>query len=94
MPGHEYYNLASLDLCPGGPGTGPWGGLCANDVNVLWQQVALPLGTTPFHFAATATTANFGPFTLPPGLAFEMISIDLTGGVAGCISTAVRYTVY
>jgi hypothetical protein len=92
LPGHEYYNLASTDLCPGGAGTGPYGGLCSNDPTALLQQINLPLGAVPFHFAATGTTASFGSYGLPAGFAFEAICVDVTGG-AICISETTRHTV-
>jgi trimeric autotransporter adhesin len=93
VPGHEYFNVVSTDLCPGGPGAGPYGGLCANDPSALWQQITLPLGTPPFHFAAAGATATFGPYALPPGFAFEAVAFDLVG-TAPCISTAIRHTVW
>jgi hypothetical protein len=42
-------------------------------------QAALPLGTWPFHFLAPATEIAFGPYPVPPGLAVEAITVDITG---------------
>jgi hypothetical protein len=94
VPSHEYYNIVSTDLSPGTVGTGPYGGLWFNDPAMLMQQVALPPGTAPFHFVAPGTSFSFGPYPLPPGISFEAISVDVTGGVIGCLAPAQRYTVY
>jgi trimeric autotransporter adhesin len=94
IPGHEYYDLVSLDLCAGGPGTGPYGGLCFVDPSQLLAQLTLPIGSVPFHFVATAPDATFGPYALPAGLVFEAISVDVTGGVVGCVSPVTAYTVF
>lgn len=93
VPGHAYQNVVSDVLCPGGPNTGPWLGLCAGDPGFLFAQVALPLGAVPFHHQATALSAVFGPFPLPPGLTFELVCFDRTGDVLGCAGPAIRYTV-
>ena len=92
MPGHEYYNVVSLDLSPEGPGTGFWGGLSFLDPSFLFQQLAIPLGEEPFHFLAANTMESFGPFGIPPGLSFEVLCGDATGGVVGCLSSVTRYT--
>ena len=92
VPGHEYYNLASLDPCAAGPGTGPYGGLCFADPATLINQLLAPIGAVPFHFVAGAADAAFGPFLLPPGLAVEALSVDVTGGVIGCISPVTSFT--
>jgi hypothetical protein len=94
VPGHEYYNVVSLDLCPGGPGSGPYGGLCFADPAFLLQQLLLPAGTPPFHFVAAVPTMAFGPYGLPPGLSFQAVSADVTGGVIGCLSAVAGHTVY
>jgi trimeric autotransporter adhesin len=97
VPGHEYFNLFSLDLCTPDPGTGPYGGLCASNPGFLMQQVLLPLGSAPFHYLATGTSASFGPFVLPAGLSFDVLcvdGIDLASGTAGCMSSVTRHTVY
>lgn len=94
LPGHEYYNLASLDLAPGGPGSGPYGGLSYVDVSVLISQLSMPAGVAPFHIVASGATATHGLYTVPPGITFEAISVDVTGGSLGCISTALQYTTY
>ena len=91
--GHEYYNLASPDPAPGGPGTGPYGGLFFNDVSLLLQQIAFPAGAGPFHFIAQAPDVAFGPYALPVGFALEAISVDVTGGVIGCLTPVQSLTV-
>ena len=94
IPGHEYYNLASPTPCASGPGTGPYGGLCFANVADLVRQLTLPVGTAPFHFVAGSPDATFfGPFPLPPGLAIEALSVDVTGGTLGCLSPVVSYVV-
>src|SRR5204862_1288826 len=57
LPGHEYINLFSQESCGGALGTGPWFGLCANDLWLLIAEYFSPIGTFPFHFMATATSA-------------------------------------
>jgi hypothetical protein len=94
IPGHEYVNVASLELCVGGPGTGPWGGLCASDPMTLIAQALQPVGTEPFHYLASGTSVSFGPYALPAGLALEVLSVDFTGAAVGCLSSVVRHVVY
>lgn len=93
VTGNAYQNVVSDVLCPGGPNTGPWLGLCAGDPAFLLGQIALPPGVAPFHYQATALTSVFGPFALPPALTFELVSFDRTGNVLGCSGPAIRYTV-
>jgi hypothetical protein len=96
IPGHQYFNVFSLEVCPAGPGSGPYGGLCASNPASLVQQLLLPLGTTPFHFLATGANATFGPYQVPPGLTFDALcvdSVDLNAGTVGCFSPAQRYVV-
>ena len=52
--GHEYFNLWSVNLCAGGPGTGPWGGLCFNYVPDLLNELQVPVASDPFHFVAAS----------------------------------------
>ena len=75
----EYYNIFSVEPC-GVAGSGPYFGLCASDVFSLLNQFLLPVGSVPFHFAATGPTANFGPFALPPGLTVDGISLTVSEG--------------
>jgi hypothetical protein len=93
VPGREYFNIISFDLCPGGPGSGPVGGLCFTNISVLFAQVQVPVGTPPFHFVASATAIAFGPYGLPPGLAFDALCADVTGGILGCVSPVSRHVV-
>jgi hypothetical protein len=92
IAGHEYYNVFSFDLAPNGAGSGIWAGLHFIDPNFLFGQVALPLGLPPFHFLATGREQGHGPYTAPPGISFEVLSGDATGGVIGCLSSVARYT--
>ena len=87
-PGHAYYNIFSFDLCPGGVGTGLFGGLCVTspaNLQFVLDQLLAPLGTSPIHFTASSSYVTAGPFTLPP-LTVEAITIDFTGGALGPIS--------
>lgn len=93
VAGREYFNVASAALCPAGPGSGPVGGLCFPDPAPLLFQLQLPAGAAPIHWLATAPVMTFGPYALPPGLVFEAVCFDATGGVLGCLSPAVRYAV-
>jgi hypothetical protein len=94
VPGHEYFNVFSPDVCPGPPGSGPYLGLCSNDLNVLVAQVLLPLGSPPFHFIAPERTLAFGPFTLPAGTTYDAICSDFTGGTIHCVSNVGRLTIH
>ena len=90
MPGHEYLNVFSPDVCPGAPGSGPYLGLCANDPNMLIAQAVLPTGVEPFHFTAYDRRRTFGPFQAQPGLTIDGICVDVTGGTLGCASAVSR----
>jgi hypothetical protein len=94
IPGHEYFNVFSVELCPNGLGTGPYGGLCFTNPADLLLQLQLPVGSAPFHIVAASATETLGPYPVPPGFAFEAISVDWTGGGTGCISPAVGYTTF
>jgi hypothetical protein len=97
VPGHEYFNIFSTDVCAGGPGTGPYGGLCSNDFSNLVQQALLPLGAAPFHYLATGSSASFGPYPAPIGLTLDVLCIDsvnVATGNLGCLSAVSRWTVY
>lgn len=96
-PGREYYNLFSLDPCPGGPGTGPatfFGGCVATAANLqfITSQILAPVGTGPFHLIAQSSYGSFGPFNVPP-IIVEGICLDVTGGVLGAASPVVRIVV-
>jgi hypothetical protein len=77
--GREYLNVFSFETSVGAQGQGPWLGLYASDPAFLMAQAALPLGTWPFHFLAPGTEITFGPYPVPPGLAVDAITIDMTG---------------
>jgi hypothetical protein len=91
QPPLEYYNLFSTQPC-GVVGSGPYFGLCATDVFTLLNQFLLPVGSLPFHFPATASSATFGPFLLPPGMTVDGISLTVSGG-GFCTSPVSRLTV-
>lgn len=96
QPGIEYYNLFSLDLCPGGPGTGsgPFGSciLTAQNVQFISNQISLPIGSPPFHFIAPSSFVTWGPFALGP-MTVDAICIEVTGGAISATSPPVRLTV-
>lgn len=88
----EYVTVFSLDPCVAGPGSGPYLGLCSNNLPVLLSQLLVPLPSPPFHFIAAASPVSFGPFAVAPGLVIEAITVDVSGGVLGCWSPVRRYT--
>lgn len=79
--GQEYYNIVSFDLCPGGPGTGPLGGMCFNDLNFLFLQLSLPIGVQPFHFIATGTSQSHGPISLGGPFTVDIVAVQMTPSV-------------
>jgi hypothetical protein len=88
--GSEYYNLFSLDVCGGGPGSGPpaYFGLCATssaNLAFLWQQVLLPVGSPPFHFVAPTSYAIWGPYFVAP-ITVDALCIEVTP--AGIVSNS------
>jgi trimeric autotransporter adhesin len=93
VPGREYYNVASFDVCAGCPGTGPYGGLCFDDLGFLFLQLAYPVGSHPFHFVAAAPALVTGPYLAPTGVTLEAVCADVTGGALGCLSHVRRFTV-
>ena len=88
IPGSIYYNMFSLTPCAGGPGTGPWLGLCAPDPTPLVSLFLSPVGTEPIHFKAGSHYLNFGPYQLPP-LTVDGVCFEYNGTLGG-ISPAVR----
>ena len=93
VAGHDYVNVFSLEACLGAPGSGPWFGLCASDPLFLLWQIGLPVGSVPFHFMAGSTSAVFGPYALPPGIALDGLAVDLTGGTISGVSPVARLLV-
>ncbi|MAG56193.1 MAG: hypothetical protein CMJ83_07885 [Planctomycetes bacterium] len=94
-PGNEYYNLFSLDLCPGGPGTGPiatLGGCLGPNAQFVFSQLMAPLGAVPFHVIAPAVNPSWGPFTVPP-TTMDALCVDVTSGIIGPVSPVVRIVV-
>ena len=94
-PGTEYYNLFSLNLCPGGPGLGQFGGLCittSGNLQFMLNQLLMPLETPLIHFTAASSYVTWGPFALPL-LTVEAIAFDFTGSVLGPISQVATITV-
>jgi len=92
VSGHEYRNVASFDVCPGCPGSGPYGGLCINDFTFVDYELAFPIGAVPFHFIASGATAVMGPFAPPVGVSFDAVCADVTGGTIACLGLTVRVT--
>jgi hypothetical protein len=99
IPGNEYYNIFSLDICPSGAGTGPslYGGLCilsAANYQFVVSQVTTPLGTppSPFHFTAPGSRVTWGPYSLPP-ITMDAICVDGTGGTVGSVSPVERIVI-
>jgi hypothetical protein len=94
-PGNEYFNIFSLDLCPAGPGTGPYLGLCATtlaNAQFILLQASLPLGSPPFHFIAPTSSVSWGPYTVGPGT-LDALCLEVTGGVLGSYSSVTRITI-
>lgn len=87
--GNEYYNLFTVnEACPGGQGSGPFLGLCTNDLGFLIAQVMAPVGVWPFHFVVppwnTMNTSSWViPAGVPAGLTIETVAfeVDTMGGI-------------
>jgi hypothetical protein len=97
QPGREYFNLFSLDLCPGGPGGGPatYLGLCLTssaNLSFLGQQIVLPIGSPPFHFVAPASYAIWGPFAVSP-ITVDALCLEVTAAGIGAVSPVQRLVV-
>lgn len=97
QPDREYYNLFSLDVCPGGPGSGPAGylGVCLNssaNLAFLNQQLLLPIGAQPFHFVAAASYAVSGPNFVAP-ITVDALCIEVTPTGIGSASEVRRIVV-
>lgn len=89
-PGHEFFNVISLDPCAGPPGSGPDFGLCIRtpqNVQFIRAQLMTPLGTAPFHFVAAVREPSFGPYALPP-MTVELLCVDVTSGLVSSIQRA------
>lgn len=96
LPGNDYYNVFSLEPCPGGPGTGPWLGLCTTNFASTFATIfALPRDVTPFFFRASSDRIVWpGAPGLPRGLQIEIVCLDVTGGRLGGFSPVFSYTVF
>jgi hypothetical protein len=95
-PGNEYFNIFSLDVCPGMPGSGLYSGLCIYSLansQFVFSQLMTPLGTPLSHFVAPSSYLNWGPFALPP-LTIDGICLDVTGGVLGPVSPVARLVIH
>jgi hypothetical protein len=93
--GNEYFNIFSLDVCPGVPGTGFYSGLCIYGLanyQFVFSQLMTPLGTPLSHFVAPSSYVTWGPFALPP-LTIDGICLDVTGGVLGPVSPVARLVI-
>jgi hypothetical protein len=74
------FNVISTEMCGGGPGSGPYLGLCASDPTSLILQLTIPPGTLPFRFVSNGTTQDFGPYPgIPAGLTVDAITLDIAG---------------
>ena len=93
IPGNEYYNIASVSLCPGCVGSGPYSGLCFDEFSFLQYQLGFAVGSYPFHFLAPGASVSTGPYFVAAGSAFDALCADVTGGNLGCISRVVRFTI-
>jgi hypothetical protein len=91
IAGREIWNFYSFSACPGGIGTGPYLGLCFNNINDLLLQLATPPNTPPLRYIATECSQTFGPLALPTGLNFDVITLDFnaTTGVINGFSNVV-----
>jgi trimeric autotransporter adhesin len=93
IPGRSYFNVFGIGS-PNEPiGLGPWAGLHAADPSFLFAQLYLPFGTEPFSFVAAASSYEFGPVALPPGLVLDVLSADGTPGGPILISPVDRVTI-
>jgi hypothetical protein len=94
VSGREYYNLLSLRPCAV-TGAGPFLGLCASGplaLSFLVAQIGAPLGG-PTHFVAPSDYVSWPAFLLPltDAGAFDVVCVDVTGGVIGALSKVVRF---
>lgn len=92
-PGHEYHNIASVPVCPGGPGSGisTLAGLCINSASLL-AQLAIPVGTPPLHFIATSAAITWPGMVIAP-VTLDAVCVDVTGGVLRDASPVLRVTI-
>ena len=91
--GRECFNVFSPEPCPGGPGGGPYLGLCSSYPQILLDQVLMPLGVGLTHFVAPADHLSWGPYLLPP-LTIEGVCFDLAGASFGSVSPVASLTIY
>jgi hypothetical protein len=94
-PSRQYHNVFSLDLSPGGPGTGPHFGLCLLTVpnyQFILSQLQAPPGTPLFNFLARDSYTIWGGYQIPP-ISVDGIVFDFTGGVIGAVSPVTRIVV-
>lgn len=90
LPGAEHFTVLSGELCPGGPGTGPYLGLCATNFADLANQLFIPISAgLPFHFLAATPTEVFGPYALPP-VTIEAVCFEVNLGGFGAVSAVSR----
>lgn len=88
IPGRTYFNVFSVDLCPQGPGTGPFGGLCVATpagIQFVQAQLLAPLGTGFLHFVAPEPTVAWPPTSIPP-LAVEGVCVEVATGLVSPVS--------
>ena len=82
---YEVYTLVSLD--PAVP-TGSGGFLGMNLDAFLVGIFSQPLGAAPFHIQMTGPTYSWGPFTLPPGVSIDWVTVGISGGALVEITNA------
>lgn len=81
--GFDFFNIFSIIPCPGGPGTGPFFGLCAIDPNLeLIPQALNPVGVDPFHpyaFTDSYTSPTYNGIV--PGIVVDILSLQVANGL-------------
>jgi hypothetical protein len=92
VPGKIYRNVFS-DACAAPVGSGGFYGLCYGDGSLLLMQSALSVGTVPFYWFATDSTAQFGPYVMPPSAALDALCAEVSGGTVVDVGPVTRIIV-
>ncbi|MAG56634.1 MAG: hypothetical protein CMJ83_10125 [Planctomycetes bacterium] len=94
ITGAEYFTAFSFDLCPNGPGTGPYLGLCSNNIVALLQTLIVPSAASlPMHFIAAGPSQTFGPYGSPGPFSVEAITFDGSSGTIRAVSAGYRLNI-